>query len=93
MSGSPQHEAVFSSGFLDDLGYWTDTNRRVALRALDIVEAVLRDPFSGLGGPEPLKPFGPNAWSRRLTIPDRIAYRVTHDRVEFLQARYHFRKR
>jgi len=86
-------EAIVASQFLEDLRFWTDTNRRVALRALDIVEAVLRDPFAGLGAPEPLKYFGPNAWSRRLTMSDRIVCRVRSDRIEFLQARYHYGER
>ena len=90
VTGGGRREAVFASAFLDDLRFWTDTNRRVAVRVLDIVEAALRDPFSGIGSPEPLKHFGPNAWSRRLTTADRVVYRVKHDRIEFLQARYHY---
>lgn len=74
----------------DDLRYWADTNRKVALRALDLIEAVMRDPFAGIGKPEPLKHFGGNVWSRRITETDRLVYEVFDDRVEFLQARYHY---
>lgn len=55
-----------------------------------LVEAVMRDPFSGMGKPEPLKYFVPGAWSRRLTDEHRIVYLVSHDRIDFLQARYHY---
>lgn len=67
-----------------------ETERRVALRALDLVEAILRDPFTGIGKPEPLKHLLAGAWSRRLTQEHRIVYLVRNDRVDFLQARYHY---
>ena len=60
------------------------------LRALPLVEAILRDPFEGIGKPEPLKHLAPGAWSRRLTEEHRIVYLVQHDRIDFLQARYHY---
>ena len=65
-------------------------DRKTALRALDLVEAILRDPFTGIGKPEPLKYYAAGAWSRRLTQEHRIVYLVTHDRIDFLQARYHY---
>jgi len=67
-----------------------DTDRKTALRALAIVEAVLREPFSGIGKPEPLKYLGPGLWSRRLTQEHRIVYLVRADRVDYLQGRYHY---
>lgn len=83
-------DAVFHAEFLEDLRYLVRTERRTALRALDIVESVLRDPFAGIGKPEPLKHQLAGAWSRRLTKVDRIVYLVKQDRIEFLQARYHY---
>jgi len=82
--------AVFHPEFLEDLRFWVATNRKVALRALDLVDAILRDPFSGIGKPEPLKHLAKGAWSRRLTEEHRIVYLVQHDRIDFLQARYHY---
>jgi len=82
--------AVFQSEFREDLRYWVETDRRVALRALEIVEAVLREPFTGIGKPEPLKYLASGTWSRRLTQEHRIVYLVTNDRIDFLQARYHY---
>jgi toxin YoeB len=82
--------AVFQPEFLEDLRFWVETNRKIALRALDIVDAVLRDPRRGIGKPEPLKYLGTGCWSRRLTQEHRIVYRVTEGRVDFLQARYHY---
>ena len=85
-----QRDAVFHPEFREDLRYWVETERRTALRVLDVVEAILRDPFRGLGKPEPLKYLGAGVWSRRLTQEHRIVYLVSADRVDFLQARYHY---
>ncbi|MBN2437764.1 MAG: Txe/YoeB family addiction module toxin [Deltaproteobacteria bacterium] len=86
----PRREAVFQPEFIEDLRHWVAAERRVALRALVIVEAVLRDPFAGIGKPEPLKYLAPGVWSRRLTQEHRIVYLVGGDRIDFLQARYHY---
>lgn len=83
-------DAVFQGEFRDDLKHWVKTDRRVALRVLDLVEASLRDPFTGIGKPEPLKYLDAGAWSRRLTQEHRIVYLVRDDRIDFLQARYHY---
>jgi toxin YoeB len=83
-------EAVFHPEFIEDLRHWVKTDRRVALRGLDLVDATLADPFSGIGKPEPLKYLAPNTWSRRLSQEHRVVYYVKENRVEFLQARYHY---
>lgn len=62
----------------------------MALRALDLVEAIMREPFTGIGKPEPLKYWASGTWSRRLTEEHRVVYLVTHDRIDFLAARYHY---
>jgi toxin YoeB len=86
----PEREAVFHPEFRDDLRHWVDTDRSVALRILDLAEAVLRDPFTGIGKPEPLKYVLSGAWSRRITQEHRLVYRVSQSRIDFLQARYHY---
>jgi toxin YoeB len=82
--------AVFQPEFREDLKLWVKTDRKVALRALELVEAILRDPFTGIGKPEPLKYLAAGVWSRRLTQEHRIVYLVSHDRIDFLQGRYHY---
>ena len=85
-----QRDAVFQPEFREDLRYWVETDRKIALRALELIEAVMRDPFIGLGKPEPLKYMGVGVWSRRLTQEHRLVYLVSDDRIDFLQARYHY---
>ncbi len=83
-------EAVFQPEFLEDLKYWVATDRKTALRVIGLVEAILRDPFTGIGKPEPLKYLAPGTWSRRITQEHRIVYLVRDQRVDLLQARYHY---
>lgn len=85
-----ERAAVFTKVFRADLQHFVETDRSVALRLLDLVEATLRDPFAGIGKPEPLKYLGPNIWSRRLTRSDRLVYRVLDQQIHFLQGRYHY---
>jgi toxin YoeB len=81
---------VFDRDFLDDLSHWVRTDRKTALKILDLVEAVSRDPFGGIGKPEPLKSLGSGVRSRRITQEHRLVYKIADDRVTFVQARYHY---
>ena len=74
-----ERDAVFHTEFREDLRYWVEAERKVALRALDLIEAIIRDPFEGIGKPEPLKYLVPGTWSRRLTQEHRIVYLVRDD--------------
>jgi toxin YoeB len=85
-----KREAVFQPEFREDLRYWIKTDRKTALRAFALIEAIIRDPFEGIGKPEPLRHLLSGAWSRRLTEEHRVVYVVTKDRIDFLQARYHY---
>jgi toxin YoeB len=81
---------VFDRDFIDDLNHWVRTDRKTALKILDLVEAVSRDAFGGIGKPEPLRSLGSGVWSRRITQEHRLVYLVADDRVTFVQARYHY---
>lgn len=82
--------AAFHPEFIDDLRYWVKHDRRIALKALELIEVILRELFTGKGKPEPLKHILSGTWSRRLTQEHRIVYLVTETRIEFLQARHHY---
>jgi toxin YoeB len=82
--------AVFHPEFREDREFWVRNDRKVALRLLGLVEAILREPLAGIGKPEPLKHLLSGAWSRRLTEEHRLVYFVGDDRIDFLQARYHY---
>lgn len=84
------YRAEFDRDFIEDLTYWTNKDRKTALKVLRLVEATLRDPFGGIGKPERLKYLGAGVWSRRITREHRLVYQVTEDRIGFVQARLHY---
>jgi len=86
----PPREAVYHPEFRKDLHHWVRTDHKVAPRVLDLVEAVVPDPFSGPGKPEPLRHLLAGSWSRRVTQEHRLVYLVRGNRIDFLQARYHY---
>ena len=90
MKGQAERVAIFQPEFLQDLRFWVKNERSVALRVLDLVDAVVRDPFEGPGKPEPLKYALSGCWSRRITQEHRLVYRITDKGIDFLQARYHY---
>lgn len=89
-SDSGKRYLVFHPEFKEDLRYWVSTDLRVAAKIQRLVENVVKDPFKGLGKPEPLKYLEPNTWSRRITLEHRLVYRVTENQIDFLQCRYHY---
>jgi toxin YoeB len=90
LSRAIESEAIFHPEFRSDLRHWVERDRAVALRVFQLIEVVLRDPFTGVGKPEPLKYLLAGAWSRRITQEHRLVYRVSGVRIDFLQARYHY---
>lgn len=85
-----QRDAVFHPEFREDLVHWVKSDRKIAVKVFELIEAILRDPFTGIGKPEPLKHLDAGAWSRRLTQEHRVVYLVQQNRIDFLQCRYHY---
>jgi toxin YoeB len=85
-----ERDAVFDPVFREDLIWFIKNERKAAIRTLELAEAVLADPFVGIGKPEPLRFEMSGTWSRRITQEHRLVYKVTADRIYFLQARYHY---
>jgi toxin YoeB len=82
--------SIFHSEFREDMAFWVKVDRIVALRILDIVEAIMRNPFEGMGKPEPLRYLGSGVWSRRITQEHRIVYVVSENKIDFIQCKYHY---
>ena len=90
MTPKVSRDLVIHPEFRADLRYRIATDRKVALKILDLVEATMRDPFKGPGKPEQLRFTLAGCWSRRITQEHRIVYLVGDDRIQFLQARHHY---
>jgi len=80
----------FEANTWDDYLHWQPQDRRILLRINELVRAVLRDPFGGIGKPEPLKRELSGCWSRRIDQMHRLVYRVTANEIEIVACRYHY---
>jgi len=74
----------------EDYTHWQKADRRILKRVNMLIDAVLRDPFGGIGKPEQLKYGASGAWSRRITDEHRLVYLVAGDDLVILQVRYHY---
>nr|WP_207787830.1 Txe/YoeB family addiction module toxin [Candidatus Thiosymbion oneisti] len=76
---------------LEDLQWWTRTDKRVARKVLRLLEETLRNPFAGKGKPEALKFDLAGCWSRRIDLRHRLVYEVTDSEIRVLSCRFHYR--
>ncbi|AFA72159.1 addiction module toxin, Txe/YoeB family [Gordonia polyisoprenivorans VH2] len=81
---------VWDQSAWEDYVHWQTADRRLLKRINTLLDACLRDAFTGIGKPEPLKYGVPGAWSRRISDEHRLVYLVDGDDVIILQARYHY---
>jgi toxin YoeB len=80
----------FDSAAFEDLTWWIQQDRRMALRIIRLVQETQRDPFQGIGKPEPLKHELAGCWSRRVDAEDRLVYQVKEDKIRILACRHHY---
>ena len=81
---------VFDPKALEHLRYWTDADRRKALKIFDLIDTTLKFPFEGIGKPEPLKFELSGSWSRRIDQEHRLVYKVERGELFILSCRYHY---
>lgn len=74
----------------EDLAWWVRQDRKKALRIIKLIQEVQRDPFTGIGKPEPLKHELAGCWSKRTDEEDRLVYEVKDDKIRILACRYHY---
>ncbi|MBO0716389.1 MAG: Txe/YoeB family addiction module toxin [Rhizobiales bacterium] len=85
---------LWSDNAREDYLYWQQTDQKILSWINDLIRDISRDPFKGLGKPEPLKHALQGWWSRRITQEDRLVYRVSGKEpnrlLEIAQCRYHY---
>jgi toxin YoeB len=81
---------VFAELSWDDYLHWQKQDRKLVERINKLIEATARDPYTGIGKPEPLKHALTGFWSRRINDEHRMVYRVTGDQLEIAQLRFHY---
>lgn len=85
-----ERSLVFEKAAFEDLTWWIKQDRKTALRIMKLIEDIQRDPFRGLGDPEPLKHDLSGCWSRRIDPEHRLIYEVSEGRIRILACRYHY---
>ena len=82
---------IFAEEAWEDYLYWQAQDKRIVKRINELIEAAKRDPFSGIGKPEPLKHALSGFWSRRITEEHRMVYKLEgEDALLIAQLRYHY---
>jgi toxin YoeB len=80
----------FADDAWDDYLYWQQQDKKILKKINRLIKEIQRDPFEGIGEPEPLKYNWSGYWSRRITIEHRLVYKVVDDNLLIAQCRYHY---
>jgi len=81
---------IFVDESWEDYLYWQKADRKILDRINNLVKDISRNPYTGLGKPEPLKYKYQGYWSRRITEEHRLIYRVVNDEIHIAKCRFHY---
>ncbi len=81
---------VFANTAWEDYLYWQSTDKKLLKRINSLIKDIKREPFKGIGEPEPLKYNWSGYWSRRINLEHRLVYKVTKTSIMIAQCRYHY---
>ena len=81
---------TWAPGAWEDYLYWQTTDKKRLRRVNALIKGILRQPFAGLGDPEPLRYQWTGYWSRRIDREHRLIYKVTREAVIVVQCRFHY---
>lgn len=81
---------IWSENAWEDYLYWQKHDKKLLLKVNELIKAIQRDPFKGIGDPEPLKHHWQGYWSRRITREHRLIYKTVRDELWLAQCRYHY---
>ncbi len=83
-------KTLFTSLAWDDYVNWQETDKQILKRINKLIKEIHRNPFEGIGKPEPLKFNLSGLWSRRITEEHRLIYEVKDDTLCIVSCRYHY---
>jgi toxin YoeB len=81
---------IFSDNAWEDYLYWQKTDKKILRRINNLIKDIKRNPFEGIGKPEPLKHALSGYWSRRIDDEHRIVYKTSSDAILIAELRYHY---
>ena len=85
-------DLVFQTVAWEQYQYWQATDKKILHRINELIKDSIRDPFKGIGKPEPLKGDYAGCWSRRINDEHRLIYAIKDKRLHILQCRFHYDK-
>lgn len=83
-------QLVWTESGWENYLYWQETDKKTVKRINQLIKAIERDPFSGIGDPEPLRHALSGYWSRRIDHEHRLVYKITEAQLIIVQCRYHY---
>ncbi len=83
-------QVVFEQAAFKDFAEWATIDKKLHRRIVDLITDALRQPFSGIGKPEPLKHELRGHWSRRINDEHRLVYKVTDEAIIIISCKYHY---
>ena len=81
---------IFAEAAWQDYCYWQGQDKQILKRINQLIQEIQREPFTGIGKPEPLKHALSGYWSRRINDEHRIVYKVENDALLIAQLRHHY---
>jgi toxin YoeB len=82
----------FTGEAWNDYQYWVENDRKQLKRINTLIRDIDRNPYDGIGKPEPLKANLQGYWSRRIDTEHRIVYAVEEKQIVYISFRYHYEK-
>ena len=80
----------FTEDAWNDYQYWIDNDKKQLKRINQLIKEIDRNPYEGIGKPEPLKANLQGFWSRRIDREHRIVYAVESEQIVYISFRYHY---
>lgn len=80
----------FDPNGFEDLAWWVEKDRKKALKIIKLIKEIQKNPFKGMGKPEPLKHDLSGCWSRRIDKENRLVYQILEEKIRILACRYHY---
>ncbi|MBM2817066.1 MAG: yoeB, toxin YoeB [Ignavibacteria bacterium] len=80
----------FDINAIEDILGWIGNNKKIVIKILKMIMQLEKEPFTGIGKPEPLKHELSGCWSRRIDAENRLVYQVTNSKIKILQCRFHY---
>ena len=81
---------LFTEEAWADYTFWQKNDRKILKKINELIKAIIRDPYDGIGKPEPLKYQLHGYWARRIDLEHRLVYQIEYNKLNIISCRYHY---